>query len=53
MSKKEVCITAYNLITGLQDVHDENFVSTIIDAIMNGEEYVVEEILREIEVEED
>lgn len=52
MTKKEACIIAYNLVTGLSDIHDEDFVSTIISAIMNREEYIIEEVLREVEVEE-
>lgn len=52
MNKKEICETAYNLICGFEDIDDEEFVNKIIDAIYNREEYTVEEILEEVEIED-
>ena len=52
MTKKEICETAYNLICGLSDIDDEEFINTIINAIHNREEYTVEEILEEVEIED-
>lgn len=52
MNKKEICETAYSLICGFEDVDDEEFVDTIINAIYNREEYTVEEILEEVEIED-
>lgn len=52
MNKKEICETAYNLICGFNDIDDEEFIDTIINAIYNREEYTVEEILEEVEIED-
>lgn len=52
MNKKEICETAYNLICGFEDIDDEEFIDKIINAIYNREEYTVEEILEEVEIED-
>lgn len=52
MNKKEAATLAYNLICGLADINDSEFVNNIISAVQNGAEYDVEDMLIELEAGE-
>ena len=52
MNKKEAATLAYNLICGLADINDSEFVDNIISAVQDGAEYDIEDMLIELEAGE-
>lgn len=52
MNKKEAATLAYDLICGLADINDSEFVSSIISAVQSGAEYDIEDMLIELEAGE-
>ena len=43
MNKKEAATLAYNLICGLADINDSEFVDNIISAVQDRAEYDIED----------
>ena len=52
MNQKEAAKLAYDLICGLADINDGEFVDNIISAIQSGAEYDIEDMLIELEAGE-
>lgn len=52
LNKKEAATLAYDLICGLADINDSEFVSSIISAVQSGAEYDIEDMLIELEAGE-
>lgn len=52
MNKKEAATLAYDLVCGLADIDDSEFVNNIISAVQSGAEYDIEDMLIELEAGE-
>lgn len=52
LNKKEAATLAYDLVCGLADIDDGEFVSSIISAVQSGAEYDIEDMLIELEAGE-
>lgn len=52
LNKKEAATLAYNLICGLADIKDSEFVDNIISAVQDGAKYDIEDMLIELEAGE-
>lgn len=53
MNKKEACTLAYELISSIDDIKDEEFKKDLLFAIVHKEEYTIAEMLEDAELEEE